>query len=75
MWTIVSISLYSRREVLKGLIIFGVATSLSTAPAGAHTPFVQGSERNLLRNGSFEMNGFGRTMTGWTVTESPEVNP
>ncbi|MEN9802763.1 MAG: hypothetical protein RLZ37_1888 [Actinomycetota bacterium] len=75
MMVIVSHTLYSRRNVLKGLFVVGVATSISPATVGVHASFLQGSERNLLTNGSFEMNGFGRTMTGWTVTELPEVDP
>jgi hypothetical protein len=75
MWTIVSISLCSRREVLKGLIIFGVTSAVIATPVVAIDSVVQGTQQNLLQNGSFEMNGFGRTMTGWTVTELPEVDP
>jgi len=36
---------------------------------------LQGTQQNLLRNGSFEMNVLGSTITGWTITElQPEVN-
>ena len=68
--------LYSRREILKGLVIFGVTSAVVATPVDAIDSVVQGTERNLLRNGSFEMDPFGSTITGWTVTaEPPETTP
>ncbi len=68
--------LYSRREILKGLVIFGVTSAVAATPVDAIDSVVQGTQQNLLQNGSFEMNPFGSTITGWAVTaEPPETAP
>jgi len=68
-------TLYSRRNVLQGLLIVGVATAVCPTSIGAERSLLQGTEQNLLRNGSFEMNVMGSAVTGWTITElQPEVN-
>lgn len=69
-------ALYTRRDILKGLLISGVATSVMATPVSSARSFVRVTETNLLRNGSFETDGFGTTISEWTVTtEPPEVSP
>lgn len=68
-------TLYTRRDILKGLIMSGVATSIMVTSVSSARSFVRATETNLLHNGSFETDGFGRTISGWTVSiEPPEDN-
>lgn len=68
--------MYTRRDVLKGLLMSGVATSLMATPVSGTRSLAVVTEANLLRNGSFERDDFGTTITGWTVTiEPPAVDP
>lgn len=68
--------MFTRRDILKGLIISGVATSVMATPVSSARAFVRVTETNLLRNGSFEVDGFGATISEWTVLIEPlEVSP
>lgn len=71
----ISASLYSRRDILKGLLISGVATSVVATLVSGTRSSARASETNLLRNSSFEMNGFGTAISEWVVTITPPEEP
>lgn len=61
--------MFTRRDVLKGLVLGGFVASLVTSESSAAGLVAGLPTENLLTNGSFEMNGFGRSMTGWSIVE------
>jgi hypothetical protein len=55
----------TRRTFLAGT---GVAAALLIAAAAGCAPTPVVPKPNLLTNGSFEVDGFGTAISGWTVT-------
>lgn len=60
---------YTRREVLTRLVFGGLVASLAATQTNGTRLLAEEPSANLLTNGSFEQNGFGRTMTGWTIVD------